>query len=184
MRDVTAEEVRQAVLNSGVSSIMIRECSICRSPIGFVINGGKLYRDSDCDCTWGRSFPTICSWSDLAYGINIQTADEAKRETAAKFFIDIDQPAPEIRPSVGYFWFEVKGDDGTLITEPRIPDALRDEVLQPFHDMPAAIAACTKAREFDDSAFIGLYKRVDGLAESVCDFTETGAIKTWCVQPS
>jgi len=98
MRDVTAEEVRQAVLDSGVSRIDSHDCSICHSMVGFNISDGRIFWDSNCGCTVHSSEPELRSWDSIAENVNMQTNEENKRRVAKRFFVDIDQPAPEVRP--------------------------------------------------------------------------------------
>lgn len=101
LRDVTAEEVRSAVLASGDKFIPIRACSICSRDIGYQMLGEVPHLDTNCDCVSYTTPLVAKTWESLAEGVNIQSTDRGKRMVAARYHIDLDQPlamdeAPEI----------------------------------------------------------------------------------------
>lgn len=98
MNDVTADQVKAAMIAAELTWIAILECSICGTPIGYVRQGEQLFFNSNCDCVRYRSEPEPKSWEDVAYLINRQN-EEWKPKIASLFGIKQDQkscqcPAP------------------------------------------------------------------------------------------
>ena len=87
MRDVTPEEVKEAVLASNKSVIAVRECGICNVDIGYHIIEGDLYWNGSCGCC-GEGLQHR-EWSDVSDWINMQSKDEPKIRVPALFFIDL-----------------------------------------------------------------------------------------------
>jgi hypothetical protein len=87
MKDVTSDEVKAAVLASGKKWIELRRCSICDSPVGYVIQGDELLFDPSCDCCGGYG-PEPRSWSTVSDLINRQN-DEWKPKLAALFGVEV-----------------------------------------------------------------------------------------------
>jgi hypothetical protein len=89
---VTAEQVQEAVAKAGLTRIELRDCSICRTSIGYSVSNGDLYFHSACGCSW--SPPEARKWQDAADHINRQTrtgrwGDVAARE-AEKFGLTLE----------------------------------------------------------------------------------------------
>lgn len=65
--EITGEAIRDAVLAAGVKRIPARTCSICHSPLEYLVSSaGGLYFSGDCECTSYSSPPTPCDWEDIA----------------------------------------------------------------------------------------------------------------------
>ena len=90
MKDITGEQVKNAVLSQNIVNIPLRDCSLCGCMIGYHVAGSDLYLDTSCGCAWSPS--NLASWEDPAKLINIQADPEHKRDIAAKFGVDIDNP--------------------------------------------------------------------------------------------
>lgn len=95
LRDVTGEEVKAAVLASGDTFIKLRECSMCRSRIGYHVRDGEAGLDTNCQCVPYTVPIQRVTWDQVADNVNMQDQDVHKRAMAAKFHIDLDQPPKE-----------------------------------------------------------------------------------------
>jgi len=92
MRNVTAEELKESAVTKGIESIPVRECSICNSPLCFVVRNTDLYFSSACACSDYRTNPSPREWGDAAAFINSQTSDQVKQKIAALFGVEIGVP--------------------------------------------------------------------------------------------
>ena len=87
VRNVTEEEVQEAVLNSGISYISSHDCGICQEYVGYRIIEGDLYWDGSCGCC--SSGPQPRDWDALSRWVNMQDRDENKIAIAAKVGIEL-----------------------------------------------------------------------------------------------
>jgi hypothetical protein len=71
MEPVTAEQVRAAAHDHSIKRWDWLDCSICRHPIGWRIDGEEVAYSSHCNCG-GWSAPQPSSWDDLAHSFNMQ----------------------------------------------------------------------------------------------------------------
>lgn len=80
MKEVTSEQVRDAVRATGRRSWKLRECSICHAPLHYLFadDGGVFYQ-SACDCTSYPSPPQPRDWSSVAHTLNIQMPEVRAR---------------------------------------------------------------------------------------------------------
>lgn len=62
----TVEEIKNQIRNKNITYIATRECSICGCVIGFEINDGHPFFDSNCDCTSFWSDPQHKTWQEVA----------------------------------------------------------------------------------------------------------------------
>ena len=92
MKDVTAEQVEQAVKATGYASIRVRDCSICGAPLGYSFQSAIPHWNGACDCGSYYSEPQPRSWQSIADSINMQNA-EWKPKMAALYGITPTDPA-------------------------------------------------------------------------------------------
>jgi hypothetical protein len=87
MQDVTAEQVKQAVLTTGISYIEHHNCSLCGHMTCYIVQDEQLYFDPNCNCTsrWVPREPV--SWQDAAMQVNMQSNLEWKIKWAERFGI-------------------------------------------------------------------------------------------------
>lgn len=86
MRNVTAEEVKDACAKAGITRIDHHDCGGCHYMCNYQIIDGKLYFDPGCDCPrYGRASIEPRGWDDASNWINMQHKDEYKIMVAAKF---------------------------------------------------------------------------------------------------
>jgi len=88
MKEVTGEDVKQAVLAAGLVSIPLRECSMCGVEISYLVEGGVLFFDSSCGCE--QAPPKRVKWEALANLINRQTEEKHRLSLMAKFGLGED----------------------------------------------------------------------------------------------
>jgi len=86
IRDVTGEEVREAVLNSGIDYIESHDCGICREYVGYRIIEKCLFWDGSCGCC--RTGPQLRDWSTLSDWVNMQDGQN-KIDIAAKVKVEL-----------------------------------------------------------------------------------------------
>ncbi len=79
MDDITVDEIREAVSERSITWLSFHACSICRAPVGYVIDGDSLFYDSACGCTTYRSPPEPRDWDDLARLFNRQEPEIRQR---------------------------------------------------------------------------------------------------------
>ena len=59
--------------------INIRNCSICDTPIGYIVDGGEnVYFDSNCNCVNYWTKPTESSWADMLQTVTMQRTPEIR----------------------------------------------------------------------------------------------------------
>jgi hypothetical protein len=69
---VTGEQVKSAVLKTDIKYVNVRECGICKSPIGYYVHAADLVFDGSCECCRGENFRPD-QWTNAAEWINMQT---------------------------------------------------------------------------------------------------------------
>lgn len=82
---ITGEQVKEAVLASGITYIHHHDCNVCKYWIAYVIINNNLYFSPSCSCSWSPS--RLASWDEAANWINMQTNEKAKIEIMKKFGI-------------------------------------------------------------------------------------------------
>lgn len=87
MRNVTAEEVKQACLDKDITSVDHHKCSLCDVMVRYIVLDGELYFDSSCGCT-SLGCPEPKPWEDAANWINMQSKPEIKKELALAFGVE------------------------------------------------------------------------------------------------
>lgn len=87
MRDVTHDEVRDAVAAAGITRIDHHKCSLCGIMTFYSVNHGKLFFSSSCDCPRYWSELSELPWSDASNWINTQDNDVSKATLAIAFGI-------------------------------------------------------------------------------------------------
>jgi hypothetical protein len=85
MKDVTGEEVRTAVLASGISRIDHHTCSICGCMTYYEVEGQELFFNPNCGCTKYFTEPYPRSWDNAAEFINMQSTPSVRAEVAESF---------------------------------------------------------------------------------------------------
>lgn len=81
---VTGEQVKAAVMASGITLININSCSICKEWIAYVVNNGNLYFDPSCRCSIAFAADPR-TWGSAADLINMQTNETARTRILAGF---------------------------------------------------------------------------------------------------
>lgn len=79
MREITVEEVKQAVQDRGARPWKLRSCSICQVPLFYLFEAGGVYRDSSCFCTSFEGELKEESWEAMAAMFNTQTPEVRER---------------------------------------------------------------------------------------------------------
>lgn len=79
MKEVTAEQVKQAADERNIGYWKLRECSMCFTPIGYVIDGDGPAFDSNCGCVSYHTPPEPCGWDKLADTFNMQKPEIRER---------------------------------------------------------------------------------------------------------
>lgn len=82
--EVTAQQVRDAAIAAGITSVAHHRCGCCGSMVYYSIENGLLWFHPACDCTSYYSPPEPCAWHEAASWINVNTG-EHKVEIAKKF---------------------------------------------------------------------------------------------------
>ncbi len=87
MRNVTGEEVKEAVLIADINHIENHSCSLCGEMTYYFVAGKELYFNSACDCSAYSKIapPRPCSWQEVADWINMQSKPESKISIAKQF---------------------------------------------------------------------------------------------------
>lgn len=75
MESVTAEQVRQAVRERGVTAWMLRDCSICHTPLHYHFLPEYVEFDSNCACVTYWAPPQRDGYEAVADLLNRQTPD-------------------------------------------------------------------------------------------------------------
>jgi len=84
-RQITPEEVKEAVLASGETTFLHHECGVCGGPVLYIIQDDDVYFDGSC-CSGGGTLQ-YRGWSSISTWINMQTNEDAKSRLMEKFFI-------------------------------------------------------------------------------------------------
>ena len=82
-------EVKQAMIKANITSVFVRECSLCNYPLAYVRDGENIYFDSGCDCTRGGPNYSHRDWSDVSDWINSQVYEDRKNELMKKFGLEV-----------------------------------------------------------------------------------------------
>ena len=86
-RDFTGDEVEAAMKAAGIARVEHHACSLCGYMTSYVIEGGRLYFDSGCNCSWGGWRPA--QFDEAADWINMQDRDDIRAKLAAKFGLTV-----------------------------------------------------------------------------------------------
>lgn len=93
MNNVTADEVKTAMIAANISKVDCRNCSLCGATLRYYRDSESLYFDSGCRCTSINEWQSR-SWQSVADWINGQHNDQSKIEIAARFGLSL-QPGRE-----------------------------------------------------------------------------------------
>jgi hypothetical protein len=93
---VTAEQVRDAALTAGITSVESHPCSFCGVVVGYRIRDGELYFDSGCECCYNPNSLQPRDWQNAADWINMQTHDEQARHVATAFGLNLNPLPPTV----------------------------------------------------------------------------------------
>lgn len=73
--EVTADEVKAAMIQANIEAVYVRECSLCGSGMYYRREGEQLFYDSNCDCVTFTTPLQARSWQSAADWINMNTGD-------------------------------------------------------------------------------------------------------------
>lgn len=73
--DITSDDVKQMVRESGLVWVSFHDCSDCGYPCAYMIDGNQVSYDSGCDCTRGGSSVNQSSFGDVADFHNMQNGE-------------------------------------------------------------------------------------------------------------
>lgn len=80
----TAEEFRRQAITKGISRWVVRNCSFCRYPCGYLFLIGDAHSevgyDSGCKCSTYPSPLQERTWDDVAEHYNIQSSRDVLKE--------------------------------------------------------------------------------------------------------
>ena len=88
---VTAEQVKAAMMAANLDWAVSHDCSICGTDVGYVRVGDRLYFRPACHCSFSPEEPR--TWQDAADWINMQSGDEHKAKIAARFGLALQADA-------------------------------------------------------------------------------------------
>lgn len=89
MTNVTADQVREAVLKARITFVPSHPCSICGHVVGYVIEDGDLFYDSNCGCGSYESPLRPTHWAEAADYINCQPTAEIRCKVAKSFGLEL-----------------------------------------------------------------------------------------------
>jgi len=92
MKDVTSDEVKEAMIEANLERVLVRNCSMCGYQMEYIREGENLFYDAGCHCTYMRGGLEPRDWNSISEWINMQSADEHKIRIAEKFGIKIETP--------------------------------------------------------------------------------------------
>lgn len=90
MRQVSAEEVKQACIAANINHIPHHDCGGCGCWVAYQRQGENLYFNSNCGCSSFESGPRPCNWYEAADWINMQSKPEIKVELAKRFGLTLE----------------------------------------------------------------------------------------------
>jgi len=70
---VTAEQVKQAVMDAEIAYIPHHECGFCKCEVYYSVIDGNLFFNPSCGCA--SEPPRPCDWQEAADWINMQSND-------------------------------------------------------------------------------------------------------------
>ena len=87
---VTAEQLKDAVIRKGITTIDHHRCSICDYMVNYIVHEENLYFDSACDCVSlnNYSLESLRTWQSVADWVNCQLTEETKLELAKRFGLE------------------------------------------------------------------------------------------------
>lgn len=62
----TTEEIQQAIIDTNISTLQIRECSICGVMMHYLFRNGQIFADTNCNCVTYTTHPTFVPIEDFA----------------------------------------------------------------------------------------------------------------------
>lgn len=69
----TAKDFKERAEKEKMIGWHLRNCSICKSPIGYIFKEGSVYFDSSCNCSLIKTEPRLKSWEDIEAFYNMQS---------------------------------------------------------------------------------------------------------------
>lgn len=85
MQMITLEQLKQAIKLYGITKFHLRNCSICESPLSYLINNDVVYYDSSCGCTTYPQNLHESSLHDLLEVFNKQSNPEIRKKMWQQF---------------------------------------------------------------------------------------------------
>ncbi len=86
---VTGQQVRDAVLKAGITSIPHHDCGGCGEWVHYFVCEGNLFFSPACGCSWAPSEPR--NWSDAANWINMQSNPDWQVKLRQMFGIEVSE---------------------------------------------------------------------------------------------
>lgn len=77
---IDQETIKKSVLKNNINLIYVRDCSLCSTPLHFVVEDETLKFDSNCNCVTYTAPLEERSWNVLAEWVNMQKNLENKKE--------------------------------------------------------------------------------------------------------
>lgn len=88
---ITSEQVRDAMLSSGVEIVDHQECGHCGEKTFYSRMNDRLFFNAGCGCGWRSPEPR--SWEDAAHWINLQSNDVCQQDLMERFGFSV-KPKP------------------------------------------------------------------------------------------
>ena len=88
---ITGQQVKDAVLAAGLTSIPHHACSICGCMTTYSISSGHIWYNPTCSCASYRSWLQPRTWQDAADWINMQENEMARTEIMQRFGLTVTQ---------------------------------------------------------------------------------------------
>ena len=88
MKKVTGLQVKQAMIEKNITKIVLRECSMCGTPLYYLRDGEDLYFNTACDCVSYQPPPEPRSWESVAEIINMQTVEKWRNGYMSMFGLE------------------------------------------------------------------------------------------------
>lgn len=93
MSDITAEQVKQSMLDKNITHVDHRECGGCKHMVYYSRVFDRLYFNPGCSCS-GYNSKEPREWEEAARWINMQSQDEIRVKIATRFGLEQDVEAP------------------------------------------------------------------------------------------
>ena len=91
MQTITAEDVETAVRERSIKSWKLRECGLCKTPLYYTFEDGKVFFNPNCECITCEAPPMMRTYDDVAKCFNIQRKLEVQTRMWEDFLNSGDQ---------------------------------------------------------------------------------------------